>query len=96
MPCTDGGPSYSQQQHLDDPARELNEVKREYSALKVRADEATRLLCAFGPLVPRGQRSPELEKWLAKHAEADRVRDIDDKIAALEKLKASIIKRRRK
>jgi len=89
MPCTDGGPSYVT---TDD----LAAVQRKYDALKVRTDEATRLLCQFGPMVPKGQRSPDLEKWLAKHAELDRIRDIDDKIAALEKLKASITKGKRK
>lgn len=64
MPCTDGGPSYSQLQHLDDPARELNEVKREFDALKVRADEATALLCQYGPMIPEAKRTLQLKTSL--------------------------------
>lgn len=94
MPCQ-GGPSYDQREVLDDPARELNEVKRVADRLKKEADQATRLLCAFGPLVPKAKRSPELEKWLEKHAEVDRIRDIDKQIAALEALKAKIVSRKR-
>lgn len=87
MPC-ESGPSY-------DPRAEIDEVKRVADRLKKEADQATRLLCAFGPLVPKSQRSPELEKWLEKHDDADRIRDIDGQIAALEALKAKIIKRKR-
>lgn len=54
------------------------------------------MLCQFGPMVPSNKRSKELVRWLGEHAELDRVRDIDDKIAALEKLKASITERKRK
>lgn len=87
MPC-ESGPSY-------DPRAEIDEVKRVADRLKKEADQATRLLCAFGPLVPKGKRSPELEKWLEKHEEVDRIRDIDEKIAALEALKAKIVSRKR-
>lgn len=88
MPCTDGGPSYVS-------TDELAEVKRKYDALKVRTDEATALLCQYGPMIPEAKRSPQLKKWLENHEAADRIREIDEKIAALEKLKASIAKRKR-
>lgn len=87
MPCQ-AGPSYVS-------SDELNEVKRKCDALKKEADRATALLCQFGPMIPEAKRTPQLKEWLEDHEAADRVREIDEKIAALEKLKASIAKRKR-
>jgi uncharacterized coiled-coil DUF342 family protein len=84
MPC-EAGPSYVSTDELD-------EVKRKCDKLKKQADEATALLCQYGPMIPEAKRTLQLKKWLAVHAAEDRIRKIDEKIAALEKIKASIAK----